>query len=90
MGPAARIRQSIIVLDNLIWNCSSPIQAVDSLFKVFFVLNCSYPVESRHLWLFIQQCIYSINTSNDYKDCVGLKSYLAAYVKDCKSFVNDC
>jgi hypothetical protein len=39
--------------------------AVDYCFKLFFVLDLQYNLESYNVWTFIQSMIYMINTGSD-------------------------
>ncbi|XP_034234972.1 uncharacterized protein LOC117641606 [Thrips palmi] len=84
VGSPHNIRQSFVMLDDLRWPVSPPLKAVDVCFKLFFVLRAGYPVESRHIWLYIQHCVYSHESSDDYKGCRGLKSFLASHFKSFK------
>lgn len=86
VGSAHNIRQSFVVLDDLRWPVSPPLKAMDVCFKLFFVLRAAYPVECRHIWLLIQQCVYAHESVDDYKDCRGLKSFIACHVKDFHRF----
>lgn len=65
---------------------SPPLKALDVCFKLFFVLRADFPVESRHIWLFIQRCVYSHEAPDDFKQCRGLKSFLASHLKAYERF----
>lgn len=43
------------------------LKSLDITFKLHFCLNIPYALESKHVWLFIQQYLYRINTTNDIK-----------------------
>jgi len=67
VGPVENPSQFLLVLDNYHWELNSPLQAVDSAFKVYMALNAHYPAEARHLWTFVQKAVYGINTRADHK-----------------------
>lgn len=43
----------------------SMFEAIDALFKAYFVFDLGYPPESCHLLLLIQKGIYRISTKSD-------------------------
>lgn len=88
IGTLERIKQCFIVIDNNRWEVSSPSEAVWGVFKMCFGLDASYPVEARHLYLYLQQTMLRLKISaSDYKRDKGLRSYLAARVKEYENFV---
>lgn len=44
-----------------------PIAGFDLMFKSFLALSLSYPDECKHLWLFVQKCVYNIHRNSDLK-----------------------
>ncbi|KAK3922334.1 Oocyte zinc finger protein [Frankliniella fusca] len=66
LGPLGNIRQSFIVLDGMRWEVPSPFDAVSGCFKLAFGLGTNYPVEARHIWLFLQKTLYNISTKQDF------------------------
>ncbi|XP_026281046.1 uncharacterized protein LOC127749764 [Frankliniella occidentalis] len=82
------IRQCFICVDNHRWEVPTPQQAVFGVFKLCFGLNARYPIESRHIWLFLQLAVFKFSTPQDYLNDRGLRSYLAARLKDSERFNN--
>jgi len=41
--------------------CSSFLQALDTCFKIFHVLNINYPAECQAVWEFLESFIYGIS-----------------------------
>lgn len=57
--------QFCICYDSIFYSFNSLLNAVDILFKIFFVLNIQYPIESIKFWIFIQRFFYNIERSDD-------------------------
>lgn len=47
-----------IIFDNLMYPATSFLFAVDVIFKLFFVLNLKYPVESTNVWKFLESFFF--------------------------------
>jgi len=45
--------------------CETVVKALDVCFKAFFTFNLKYPAAATDPWLFLQQGLYRIRTSND-------------------------
>lgn len=56
-----QIRQSIVVLNDVLYECDNFLRAIDLCFKIFSVFNVEYPPEARSSWMFIQKYVYDIN-----------------------------
>lgn len=50
-----------VIVDNIKYIFNEPLEAVDTCFKIFWVLNLEYPSECNHCWLFIQKAVHQIN-----------------------------
>lgn len=87
VGPLNSIRQCFICLDDYRWEVDSPIEAVFGVLKICFGLSASYPVESRHIWVFLQRVVFNVTTAQDFVE--GRKSQLAARLKDFENFCNN-
>ena len=46
--------------DPILYTFSKLIDAIDVLFKTFFVLNINYPKMGENMWLLIQKFVYKI------------------------------
>lgn len=44
---------------------NNPLQAVEVCFQCFITINIKYPKYSTHVWIFIQQAIFDVNTPWD-------------------------
>jgi len=90
VGSPNNIQQCLVVVDNIQWVATSPLQALDICFITFHSLHGKYPAEARHLWLFIQRCLYKIQCdTKDYYEDKPLKTYLASYLQDFKNFLGN-
>lgn len=76
------MRQCFIVLDAIRWEVSDPFEALAGCFQLSFGLDSHYPVEARHIWLFLQKTLYGISTDQDYNKDPGLRSFIASRLKD--------
>lgn len=54
------ITNAYVCVDKNFYKLPSTIEALDVLFKVFYVLDTFYPPESSHLWSIIQEFLYGI------------------------------
>lgn len=70
------IEASYVNVNNVLYNIDNPLKAVDICFKIYHVLNASYPVECEHVWLFLQKLVYAINTPYD-KNFVSVNSFIS-------------
>lgn len=86
IGPKTEIRQSLVLVDTHMWECPSPLEAVEICLKLFFSLRAQYPPEARHLWLFLQRALCEIQAHDDFENDAHLRSYIAPFVKDFDSF----
>lgn len=68
VGPTlSEINTCYTIVDDLMYKIPSPLQALDTCFKIFHVLHATYPLESEHIWLIIQKSIYGFDTKWDKK-----------------------
>lgn len=59
------ITSSYVCIDQVVYATHSVLEALDLCFKIFHIFHVEYPIESKHLWLIIQKCLYRISTSYD-------------------------
>ncbi|KAI4465077.1 hypothetical protein MML48_3g00004898 [Holotrichia oblita] len=77
VGPSINtIINTYMVIDDNIYKVTSVLRGVDICFKTFHVLQAHYPVESEHLWLFLQKYIFNISTAWD-KNIPALNTFIA-------------
>ena len=71
----------MVVFDNVRWNLTDPITAIELAFATFFALDLQYPDDSDQMWLFVQQGLFNIFLPGDGKRIgMSLKSFLC-YLK---------
>jgi hypothetical protein len=75
-------KYKLVFTKDIIYDFDAPLPALDALFKSFFALDSLYPVESRHIWTFLQQVVYKIETPQDYQGDAALKSFLSGDKKE--------
>lgn len=86
LGTAGSIRQSFLVIDDQRWELENPFQAIEAFFQVTFGLGSQYPVEAKHIWVFLQQTLFNIKTPHDFTKDPGLRSFIASRIKDFELF----
>jgi hypothetical protein len=59
------VTASYIIINKYIFKVETPLKAIDICFKSFFALNLIYPVQSNHIWEFIQKFFYDIYLKKD-------------------------
>lgn len=57
--------QFCVVFDSLMYVFENFLNALDTCFKIFFVLNLDYPFECSKLWIFMQKFFFNISLSTD-------------------------
>ncbi len=60
-----------VVINNINFKVksNSVLSAVDICYKSFYTLNIKFSAECKHIWYFLQYCIYKTS-------CIKVKSYL--------------
>lgn len=61
------VKNTYVSLDNILYKVPSVLKGLDVCFKIYHVLNLKYVLQSEHIWLFIQWCVYGIDTKFDKK-----------------------
>lgn len=59
--------QTLVLVNDTVYEVGSLIKAVDVCFKAFFVLNAEYPPQARDPWLLLQRGVIGIRTEYDSK-----------------------
>ncbi|XP_011858711.1 PREDICTED: uncharacterized protein LOC105556239 [Vollenhovia emeryi] len=59
------ILHSYVSVNDILYKFESPLRALEVSFKIFFVLNADYSIDSHPLWLLLQKAVYGINTKHD-------------------------
>lgn len=59
------ITDTYVIVDKQPFRFDTVVRAVDVCFKVNFALNTEYQIQSKSLWLFLQQAVYNIRLQND-------------------------
>lgn len=54
--------QFALVTDNITYLYSNFLQAFDTYFKIFFVLDLQYSFENKEFWQFVQSYFYNIDS----------------------------
>lgn len=66
VGPTlAEISSFFISVDKVLYNVTCAFKAIDTLFKIFHVLNIEYPAAAHHIWILIQRELYNFTTKYD-------------------------
>lgn len=51
-----------VIVNNVKYESTSLINAVNLCYQIFFALDAQYPVDSEMVWYFLQHYIYDINS----------------------------
>ena len=66
VGPSdTELNHFYIRVDNIMYESSSFLSSLDTLFKIYITLNVAYPKESENLCYFIQWYLFQIKTDVD-------------------------
>ncbi|XP_052122709.1 uncharacterized protein LOC113214211 isoform X2 [Frankliniella occidentalis] len=77
-------RAAYVIVDRVPWKVGGPLAAVDLCFKTCFGLNCHFPPEAMHLWLFVQHYLYNAEIYEDpvIESVISLIDHLNNVVED--------
>lgn len=75
LGPLMNITSCFVVVDEDQIKVDSPHQAIRTCFESFFALKRDYPVESDHVWKFIEVVVYKLD--DEQKICKSGQSLWA-------------
>lgn len=67
--------KAYIVIDSYLFNIENTLSCMDICFKLYHTLQARYPIESKHLWYFLQKYIYDITEAGDTQ-YVGVNSFM--------------
>lgn len=65
VGTIMNPSEIMVYFDELKYKFFSIVKAIDMCFKIYHVFNIEYPLESTHVWLFIQRYYYNIKLQCD-------------------------
>lgn len=71
-----------VIFDNIFYKSSTFIHAIDTIFKLYFVLNIKYPFESIHVWHFIESFFYELESSDKSSEVLSLILQINSKPKD--------
>lgn len=63
---------SFYVVNNVKYESTSLINAVNLCFQIFFALDAKYPVDSEMLWYFLQYHVYNIKDAKYTRNFVSV------------------
>lgn len=65
IGTLDNITEAYCVINDIKYQVQTPLKALEITFKLFHSMDAKYPVESFHVWLFIQQYVFNLYTPHD-------------------------
>ncbi|XP_011689312.1 PREDICTED: uncharacterized protein LOC105450904 [Wasmannia auropunctata] len=74
VGQLTDIKAIYVVVNDIKYETTTLLSAIDFCFKTFYVLDAKYPVESAPIWYFLQQYIYNISSSKNAKQYISANS----------------
>lgn len=87
IGEIVKITEYIVIVNNQQYKLKSCLEAIALAFKIFFVFDCNYPENSLTLWLFVQQCLFSLNLATDARN-ISLTLLLGRITDKLKENIN--
>ncbi|XP_044011919.1 uncharacterized protein LOC122854949 [Aphidius gifuensis] len=64
VGPLDAVESSYVFVNEIIYPVSSPLEALNHCFQIFWVLDCKYPLRANIIWSFLQTAGYQITTKD--------------------------
>lgn len=74
VGDLSNIKKISVYFDDLVYQFLSILDAIDLLFKIFYVFNLQYPEESEIFYNFIQNIFYEIPTNKEFMKVSTVKN----------------
>ncbi|XP_051153882.1 uncharacterized protein LOC127277097 [Leptopilina boulardi] len=65
IGTKMGITKSYVVVDDVKYEVSSLLSAIDLAFKIYYSAHCDFPESCYSMWLFIQKAIFDIHYPTD-------------------------
>lgn len=78
IGPLNTVTEFRVYIGDVVYKFDSLLRAFEILFKAFHALSIKYPIESQHIWYFIECMIYDMKCRN---------SSAAALISDLKPYL---
>lgn len=60
------IESCYVSVNDILYKIDTPLRAIDLCFKIFHVMNASYPPEPETVWTFIEQVVYDFPKTKTY------------------------
>lgn len=60
VGTAKDINKTYVRINDKMYQMSTVLNGIDTLFKTFYALNIQYPFACRNVWLFIQEYFFKL------------------------------
>lgn len=74
------VNEFYVKIDTLSYRFENILKAIDTVFKIYHVLDLCYAKESYLVWLFIQRFIYNIHLKSD-----KVSQALSTFISDIES-----
>lgn len=65
IGSLAKIKKAYIVFNDIKYLLNDVVEAIDTVFQIFFALDCKYPHCSQQIWQFLQRAAFNIKLPLD-------------------------
>lgn len=79
VGPLTVIESAFVVVNDVLYQVESALQAVSLCFQCYFALEAAYPERAQPLWKFVQISCFDIKLNNDV--CNRSVNALTGYVE---------
>lgn len=60
VGPLKKIEASYVSINDQLFPALNPINAVETMLKCYYALNCEYPPEAANIWRFSALAVYDL------------------------------
>lgn len=65
VGTKMGVTKSYVAVDDVKYQVSSLLSAIDLAFKIYYTSHCDFPESCHSMWLFIQKAIFDIHYPTD-------------------------
>jgi len=75
------IKHSYVIINEIFYEIETLLKAIDISFKSMYALDSKYPTECTREWLFLQEAVYGILTSDKNINDLTALALIEEYVK---------
>lgn len=65
IGTKMGVTKSYVAVDDVKYEVSSLLSAIDLAFKIYYAAHCDFPESCHSMWVFIQKAIFDVHYPTD-------------------------